>query len=108
MEKQVVERVHELLNTSYWQAEYCHPDKWKGEDVDKCIDILIGTNFSVDDVANAIDDHADQAKDIFEDKDVTMAEAFAICIADPLAWSVLNDEEDVNFPESATFNIQIK
>ena len=35
MNKEIVDQVQEKINTSTWQAEYCHPHKWKDEDMDE-------------------------------------------------------------------------
>ena len=52
MNKEIVDQVQEKINTSTWQAEYCHPHKWKDEDMDECLSVLEHTLFGVDDVVN--------------------------------------------------------
>ncbi len=104
MNKEIVDQVQEKINTSTWQAEYCHPHKWKDEDMDKCLSVLEHTLFGVDDVVNSINDWSEHIRAVSEDNDVPIVEACVIVIADTLAWSVLNDE-DVYFPDSAIFRL---
>lgn len=106
MEKQVVERVHELLNTSSWQAEYCHPDKWKDKDMDKCIDILEKTIFSLPLVKGFLKDWEPEILQMMNDyEDASLVSASLHFCADTLAWQVLHNDEEHYKPDSATFKI---
>ena len=104
MNKEIVDQVQEKINTSTWQAEYCHPHKWKDEDMDECLSVLEHTLFGVDDVANSINVWAEEVRDVSEDNDVPIVEACVIVIADTLAWDKLKNQ-DVSFPDSAIFRL---
>ena len=106
MEKQVIERVHELLNTSSWQAQYCHPHKWKDEDMDKCIDILEKTIFSLPLVKGFLKDWEPEIIEMTDDYDEAslVSSSLHFC-ADTLAWQVLDNHKELYAPESATFTI---
>ena len=104
MNKDIVNQVLEEINTSTWQAEYCHPDKWKDEDMDKCLSVLDHTLFGVDDVAASINAWAEDIRHISEDNDMPIVDACIRVVADTLAWSVLVNQ-DINFPDSAIFLI---
>lgn len=104
MNKDIVSQVQEKISKSQWTAEFCHPHRWKDEDMDKCLDTLHKTIFSVDDVADSINAWGEEIRSVSEDNDMPIVDACIRVVADSLAWSVLRDE-DVNFPDSAIFLI---
>ena len=105
MEKEVIEKVHELLNTSSWDAEYCTPHKWKDEDMDKCISVLEHTIFSLSSVSMLMKDWEEEIYDMTNDyDDASLVSSSLHFIADSLAWDALLNK-DVKYPDSATFKV---
>lgn len=108
--KRTAKKVKDILNNLEWQAEWCHPHKWKTADEERCTTTLESMEFDVDVVAEYIDIVLEEAvaEYKFRSHKMNFYMLLAEYVADYVAWDVIRKSNgELHAPDSATFRLVI-
>ncbi len=106
--KKTIEKVHGILTSSDWDAEWNHPHKWNDADILLCTTKLEDTNFSKKHIGECLDHVLEEAAEEYRNRENTgtFVELLAEYIADYVAWYTISKSNGKLYaPESATFHI---
>jgi len=100
-----IKKIQEAFNNGEWRCEYCHPDKWDGNDMDKCLDFLSKRHYGYKAIEDVVSEMFDEIITETAQRELHGFEDVAIeYIADRIAWDKLRDSKQ-KFPDSATFSL---